>query len=213
MNRAISVEQLYKMKFETIKLEGLWAKSLGEEVEFNGVWIVWGQSGNGKTSFMIRLLKMLTEYGRGAYNPLEEGARFTFQRAAKSTNLIQANKKLIILKREPIHELKERLKKRRSPKVIVIDSIQYAQLTKADYIQLKEEFPDKLFLFTSHANGKLPEGKLADFVRYDADIKVFVDRYRAHITSRYGGGEYFDIWPERSKLLYDEVESQYNQHV
>ena len=48
-------------------------------------------------------------------------------------------------------------------------------MTYKDYIQLKEEFPDKLFIFISHARGKNPKGDAATSVMYDADLKIWVE--------------------------------------
>jgi hypothetical protein len=48
-------------------------------------------------------------------------------------------------------------------------------MTYRDYIQLKEEFPDKLFVFISHARGKNPKGDAATSVMYDADLKIWVE--------------------------------------
>ena len=62
-------------------------------------------------------------------------------------------------------------------------------------IQLKEEFPDKLFVFISHARGKNPKGDAATSVMYDADLKIWVEGYVAFSKGRYQGatGEY-TIW-------------------
>tara|TARA_Y100000768_G_scaffold365412_1_gene326682 strand:+ start:198 stop:818 length:621 start_codon:yes stop_codon:yes gene_type:complete len=206
MKRAISVDQLYRMKFRTMPFEGKWAASFGEEPEMNGVWLIWGNSGNGKTRFTLQLIKYLCSFGRCAYNTLEEGARKSFQKAAIETNLQAVKKKLIVLDREPIDELHERLRKRKSPDICVIDSLQYAALKKHEYIALKENHPKKLFIFISHAEGTQPQGTLARFVRYDADVKIHVEGFRAFITSRYGGNEYFDIWPEQSAVYWQEVD-------
>lgn len=61
--------------------------------------------------------------------------------------------------------------------------------------KLKEEFPDKLFVFISHARGKNPKGDAATSVMYDADLKIWVEGYVAFSKGRYQGatGEY-TIW-------------------
>ena len=53
-------------------------------------------------------------------------------------------------------------------------------MTYGDYIQLKEEFPDKLFIIISHARGKNPKGDAATSVMYDADLKIWVEGYVAY---------------------------------
>lgn len=66
----------------------------------------------------------------------------------------------------------------------------------AGYIALKKEFPNKLFIYISHADGKEPDGKLAKQIRYDSNVKIYVDGYIASCNSRYGGGEPYTIWEE-----------------
>lgn len=204
INRAISIDQLLKKKFKTIDFEGRFLESLGV-TENNGVWIIWAESGNGKTSFAVQLAKELTKFGKVAYNTLEEGARMTFQLAAIEHNLKHVKSKLLILNREPIEELKVRLRRHKSPNIIFIDSFQYTGLNKKQYIALKEEFTKKLFIFISHAEGKQPMGSVARFVRYDADIKIRCEGYRAFPVSRYGGGKPFDIWAEKAAIYHNDI--------
>jgi len=193
--RAVSVDQLLKMKFIEMDFENEWLEAFGVP-ERSGSWIIWGSSGNGKTDFTVKLCKYLTKFGRVAYNTLEEGARKSFQIAVSRNNMREVAKKLIFLNREPIEELRERLKIGKSPNIIIIDSFQYTGLNKKEYIALKEEFPKKLFIFISHAEGKNPEGRPAKFVRYDADVKIRIEGYKAFPVSRYGGGKPLVIWEQ-----------------
>ena len=163
--------------------------------------MIWGHSGNGKTRFALKLAKELTKTGKVLYNTLEEGARKSFQRAVKQSYLKGYSRKIIVLNREPIEEMKNRLRRPKAPKIAIIDSFQYSGLTKAQYKELKEEFPDVLFIFLSHAEGKHPEGRPAKFVRYDADVKIHIDSYIASAVSRYGGGKPYIIWEEGVKEL------------
>ena len=50
------------MKKETLKLTGAWADAFGEP-ERIGVWFIWGNSGNGKSSFVMQLCKELAAAG------------------------------------------------------------------------------------------------------------------------------------------------------
>lgn len=201
MTRAISISQLLAKKFKRIPFQGKWKKSIGNP-EPNGSWIVWGESGHGKTTFLLMLAKELTKYGKVAYDTLEEGARLSMQQALKTTQIDQhpeVQKKMVILNREPIPELKVRLKKKKHPIFVFIDSIQYSNLTKASYMKLLEEHSDVLFIFISHAEGKQPLGNFARSVRYHSDIKIRVEGYKAFVTSRVGGGEPYIIWEEGAK--------------
>lgn len=195
IKRAVSVDEILKKKFKHIDLEGDWLKAFGVP-EASGVWILWGVSGSGKSRFTMKLAKCLTAFGKVAYNALEEGARRSIQKNIIETNIKEVANKFIILNREPIEDLKTRLRKKKSPDFIIIDSLQYTGLSKKEYIALKEEFPNKLFIFISHAEGKEPQGSVAKFVRYDSDVKIRVEGYKAFPVSRYGGGEPYTIWAE-----------------
>lgn len=107
-------------------------------------------------------------------------------------------RRFIILDREPMNVLSERLKRKKSPSVVIVDSFQYSGLTYAGYKQLKEEHPGKLFIFISHAEGRRPEGSAAKKVEYDADIKIFVEGFKASCKSRFMDrpGVPFIIWEE-----------------
>lgn len=201
MKRALSVDDLLKTKFKMMQFDNIWKDSFGTP-EISGVWLVWGQSGNGKTRFSLQLAKYLCSFGRVAYNTMEEGARRSFQKAVEETNMREVSGKFIILNRESMADLKARLSKRRSPDIVIIDSIQYTGITKEEYKQLKQEFSNKLFIFLSHAIGKQPKGSVAEFVRYDADIKIFVEGYMAFPVSRFGGGSDFIIWQHGADLYH-----------
>jgi hypothetical protein len=202
-SKAISPSKLLEKKFIDMPFEGKWLGGIGVP-EKSGVWIIWGNPGNGKTTGALMLAKYLTSFGKVIYNSLEEGTRKTFQMAIKRTGINEVKGRILLLNREPFEELKERLRKRQSPAIVFIDSLQYLGLTKKQYIAFKEEFNDKLIIFISHAEGKNPEGKVAKFVRYDADVKMFCEGYRFFITSRYEGGLPITISEEKAKKYWGE---------
>lgn len=83
---AKGVRELLSMKFETLAFEGTWYDAFGTP-ERRGVWMVWGNTGNGKTSFVMQLCKELCRFGRVAYDSLEEGACLTMQNTLKRFNM------------------------------------------------------------------------------------------------------------------------------
>lgn len=197
INRAVSVSELKNKKFKKLELTSKWDKCIGTP-EANGVWFVWGNSGHGKSRFLMLLAKELTRHGKVAYNTLEEGARLSMQMNINDAGMDdeEVKKNFIILNREPIDDLKIRLRKKKHPHFVFIDSFQYTGLSKRQYIELKEEFTDVLFIFNSHAEGKEPQGNIAKFVRYDADVKIRVEGFKALPMSRLGGGEPYVIWEQ-----------------
>lgn len=197
MKRAYSIKDILEKRYETFPLEGAWADAFGRPERY-GVWFVWGNSGNGKTSFVMQLCKELCRYDRVAYDSLEEGTGMTVQQSLVRYGMQEVNRRMLFLS-EGIDALRERLARRKSVNIVVVDSLQYTGMNYREYIRLKEEFPQKLFIFISHASGKNPRGDTAISVMYDAGLKIWVEGYRAFSKGRFIGptGTY-DIWPEKA---------------
>ncbi len=195
MKRALTITDIRNYKTKTYLLDDGLDLALGE-VELTGSWIVWGGSANGKTRFALQLAKALAKHVRVAYDSLEEGLSLSMQHAIEDVGFADVKRNFILLDGEGIDELKERLRKQRSPKVVIIDSLQYTGLTYTEYKALRDEFRSKLFIFISHAEGHNPKGAVANSVKYDAFVKVYVEGYRAYPQSRYGGNVPYTVWPE-----------------
>lgn len=108
MKKALSVTDMMRMKREVYEFEGKWLEAFGQP-ERNGIWIVWGQSGNGKTSFVLQLCKELTKFGKIAYDSLEEGDSLTMQNALVRVGMADVGNKFMLLNQESITDLSERL--------------------------------------------------------------------------------------------------------
>lgn len=193
--RAISVAEATSKKFKELPFEGKFLDFIGKPT-ISGTWIIWGNSGNGKTRLALEIAKYLCNFTKVAYDTLEEGMSKTFQKAVIETGMDEVARRFTILDKEEITQLIERLSKRKSPDVIIIDSFQYSGITRDQYKHLQKQFPKKLFIFISHAEGTSPEGRTAKFVRYDADVKIHVEGYVATVVSRYGGGKPYTIWEQ-----------------
>lgn len=198
MAKAISVAELLNRQRRVMEFEGEWLDMLGKP-EMAGSWIVWGASGSGKTRFVLQLCKYLTQFGRVAYNSLEEGDSESMARAFDEVGMQDVQKRIALLDAEPIKELSERLSRRKSPDIIVIDSLQYTGMTYLDYKAFRAKHRKKLFIFVSHADGREPSGKVAKSVRFDSFVKIRVEGYRAFPASRYGGNKHYDIWAEEAQ--------------
>jgi hypothetical protein len=170
----------------------------------NFLMIIWGQSGNGKSNLIMQLVRVFMNYGNVLYVGLEEGFESTMQmNALRHLSEESHSGKILFADHEMTYEeLIKRLKRKKSPRFIVIDSIQYWNIDYEDYKKLKEMFPRKSFLFISHAEGKEPKGATAKSIRYDVPIKVHVAGYVAFVTSRYGGNKPYVIWEEGAKKFY-----------
>lgn len=193
--QAMSVSQLLAQKKETIKLSEEFRLAFGEP-EAVGTWLIWGSSGNGKTTFALQLAKELCSHGTVLYNSLEEGTSLTLMNAAERCGLAEVNKRLQFVNEE-IDLFQERLEKRRSPRIAFIDSFQYTDMTYKRYLKFKEALPRHLLVFVSHADGNFPAGRSAKSVMYDASLKVWVEGHRAHSKGRFIGERgWLNVWDE-----------------
>ena len=196
MGRALTVKEVLNKKRQTFPFEREWADAFGQP-ERTGVWFIWGRSGNGKTSFVMQLIAELCKYDRVAFDSMEEGDSLSMRQKLVRHGLSKVGSRFHLLNAEPMTELKERLARRKSYNIIVIDSFQYTQMSYRDYIQFKEQNKDKLIVFISHAKGSLPRGSAAEGVMYDATLKIWVEGFKAFSKGRFIGqtGE-FTIWDE-----------------
>jgi len=192
------------MKKRVLGLSGAWADAFGE-VEASGVWFVWGNSGNGKTSFVMQLCKELCRFGKVVYNSLEEETSLTMQNTLRRFRMDEMNGRMLIVHETP-EEMKERLSRRRSADFIVVDSFQYTQMTYRGYLKLKGQCRGKLLILVSHADGMMPSGRSAKSVMYDATLKIWVEGYVATSKGRFIGrtGKYI-IWEEGARACFGEA--------
>lgn len=203
--KAISNRNILNARFHQADFTGPWLASFGRPA-LCGVWMVFGGSGTGKTTFLLTLCKYLTSFGRVAYDSLEQGFSLSMQMAWRRVHMEDAGDKIVLLDREQMKELRVRLKKKKSPDIIVLDSVKYMLGFKiSDLMALKNDFPGKLFIFVSHEKNGEPDGAIASAIRYDADIKIRTEGYKAFVTTRFEdaekgeGGADFIIWEKGAK--------------
>ena len=197
--RALSIQNLIDYTPKTLGFTGRWLDAMGDPEPY-GSWIIWGASGNGKTRFAVQLVKYLMSFEglRIAYNGLEEGMSETYRRAIIDTGLqMEKQSRYGFWDGFDYEDMMERLKRKRSPNVVVIDSLQYLNITYDQYKELVRKYPKKLFIWISHESGTEPKGGTAQSIKYNSNIKIRVHNYYATIISRYKGKEVFDIWPEK----------------
>jgi len=194
MKQALSVTRVLSMKKEKLPFEGRWADAF-RQPEKTGVWFIWGNSGNGKSSFVMQLCKELSKYGNVLYDSLEEGVCLTMQDTLRRFNMQEVKKKFSLLDCESITDLSTRLSKRKSADFVIIDSIQHSRLNYVKYLALKNKHPKKLLVFISQSEGRKPLGRSAVNIMYDATLKIWIEGYRAFSKGRFiGDTGKFDIW-------------------
>lgn len=207
MARALTYRNIENYKPVELEFSGRWEASFGRP-EIKGSWLVWGNSGSGKTRFAMQLCKYLCRFGRVAYNSLEEGLSKSMQNAIMQVGMKEMERRFILLDMEGKSDLEKRLERRKSPDVVIIDSLQYFRMTLADYERFKRKFPNKLFIFVSHAKGNEPKGSVAESIRYDAFVKVRIEGYKAFPVSRYLNGDAppFIIWTQGAEDYWGNID-------
>lgn len=205
MKRAFSVDNVLNAKFKGLEFENEWYEVFGTPERAHS-WLVWGQSGSGKTTFLIKLAKYLSGFEKVLYNSMEEGLSLSMKKAYQRAGVTPGDNLLMI--QEPMADLTERLLKPKSPNIIFIDSVRYARMNWKEYQRFCAKFPTKLFIWVSHAKGKDPKGALAEDIRYDSFVKIYVEGFRAFVTSRFSvcGESTMDIWYEGAQKYWAKME-------
>lgn len=206
--RATSITNFMKMTFEVIEFTGEWLLAFGRPAK-GGIWYVGGRPTNGKTSFVVQLIKALALLGlRIRFYNFEEQESITMQDTIRRVELEEVAKNIVMINSLiSFKELKEEISSTRND-VIVIDTVQKSGITARQVEELRELFPSKLIVFVCHVqpNG-LPDKQAAVQVYREASLKIFCDRYRGISQGRYFGERgYYNIWKERADVLWAVVE-------
>lgn len=195
MARALGVTEFLSKKFVEYEFTDKWLLAMGKP-ETNFKMIIYGKPKNGKTEFCIQFAKYMTAFGKVLYNSFEQGHSKSLQDAFVRQNMKEVSGKIIVTHKEKYEEMFIRLRKKKSPNIIFIDSLQYVKLTVEQWKELIEKFPKKVFIVISHASGDEPKGSSAEAIQYDVDISVLVKGFAAHCQGRFGGGDELIIWEE-----------------
>ena len=197
LKRAYSPGEVLNMKIPRYEFTGAWQASIGNPAK-SGVWIIWGASGNGKSSFVMQLAKELCSYGGVLYLSYEEGVTKSFQDRINRYKMNEVQGKFRVATDDTLDDLRARLKKRKSAKFVIIDSFQYSNWSYEQAKTLADDFPRKCFIFISQEYKGQPLGKPAARLKYMAGMKVRVQGYKAYCQGRAIGeaGEAFTVWED-----------------
>ncbi len=197
LKKALTVANIVNQKIERLPFEGEFYEAFSQP-QNRGVWFVWGGSGSGKSTFIMKLAKEIAKHESVHYNPLEEetdDAEFI-----ERTELVQMVDVEDKFKAQtyPMEEFDAFLSKQRSAKVGIIDSGVYFFKNFEEYLQFKRKHRNKILIITGHAQGSQPRSELEKSIMYDAKMKIFVSGYLASCKGRTIGpnGGQFIIWKE-----------------
>lgn len=197
MKRALTVANILAIKIETIKFKGRFYDVFGNPQK-KGRWFIWGQSSSGKSSFVMQLIKEFAQTEKTVLVSLEEALDDeNLQDRLKLFNMHDESKNFTMVD-DNLEELDERLSKRNSPQVVVIDSAPYFFMgyTFNDYLSFTRKFKEKTLIFIGHANGMQPKSELEQKIMFDATQKVIVSGYVATNKGRKFGSHatQFVVW-------------------
>jgi len=189
MSRSLSIKNLYAKKFQQFEFDGLYKTAMGNP-ESNGIWIIWGREKNGKTWWALKLANYLSKQTKVLYISAEEGTGLDFVAACKRAGLSSNNNDLKFDEYLSIGELNEKLKSRKSAKVVFIDNCTiYADELRAGALRdLIKQYPDKLFVFVAHEEKREPYTALAKLAKKLAKVIMHVQGLATHISGRCPGG-------------------------
>jgi len=194
MKKAYGMNDLIAMTFDEFPFEGHWEEAFGRP-EKNFKMIIVGPEKNGKTDVTIKFCKYICQWGKVDYNSHEEGKSKTFQETLKRNNMQEVAGKVMLLHKYNIAELKERLSRKGSARIVVIDSLDYMETTEKQYNELCSLYPRKVFIMLSWEDTKgKPLRAAAKKIAKRVDIVAYVKGGMLYPTSRFGGNKPFKFW-------------------
>lgn len=204
--RAYSPSELYRLKRPKMAFDGRWKEAFGCPAP-TGLWLIWGNSANGKSSFTMQLAKYLCRFAKVFYNSIEEDTEASFIDNIRRNRMEEEEGRFYTAKLT-LKEMEARMNDPRKEDVFIIDSFQAGNFTTKGpmgYEGLVERHPDKLIIFISRADGNKPQGRPADNCCWDAGVKIWVEGFRAICKGRFSAkpGVTFTIW-EEGKVKYDQ---------
>lgn len=188
MTRAITLNNLRDKTFKTFDFKGIWADTFGQP-EKNGAWLIYGAEKNGKTWFALKLAEYLSQFDKTLYISAEEGTSKAFVDTVNRAQL-EATRNLNFYEYIEIEKLTLKLKKQRSPKIVVFDNITVYndELKGGALARLLREHKNKLFIFLAHEERNEPYTAAAKMCRKLAKIIIRVKGLACFVSGRCPGG-------------------------
>lgn len=160
--QVISSQELLKMEFETIGLQGKYRELIGDpSVGFMAM--VYGLPKSGKSTMCLDFAKHLAQHhGKVLFCPIEEGYGYTLQE--KIDRLGASHPNLFIAEQVP-EDLSEY-------DFVFIDSVSKAGMEISDITALHKKFPRTAFIFIYHST---KEGKFRGGNEHAHEVDVIIE--------------------------------------
>jgi predicted ATP-dependent serine protease len=187
--RVITLKKMSLKTFKIFQFQGIWQQLFGQP-ESSGIWLIYGNEKNGKTSFCLMLAEMLSSFKKVLYVSAEQGIDMAFVDATKRLNISVNNNKLIYCDYAPIQEIETLCKSRKGPSIFIIDNATvYAdELKNGKLRKLSKTYTSKLFVLIAHEEKNEPYTAVAKVAKKLANIIVNVKGLKAIISGRCPGG-------------------------
>lgn len=201
MGRALTAKNLLEKTYDTFNFSGIWLEVFGTPTT-SGIWLIYGKEKNGKTWGTLLIANYLTSFEKVLYVSAEEGTDMEFQAAIKRAKISDKNKNIHFIEYEPIEDLYVRLRRRKAPKVVVLDNltIYNAELRGKGITQLKQDFPNVLFILVAHEERNKPYTAAAQMASKLAKVIIRVPGLQLNVGGRCPGGKL--MIDENKALLY-----------
>lgn len=191
MARTLSVKNIYSQSFTTLDMGSEYGQAFGEPSD-NGIWLIYGKEKNGKTAFALQLAKYMSTQKKTLYVSAEEGMELEFKRAMMRVGISEADRNLHFIDYEPLEELRERLAKKKSARIIFIDNITVYndELKGGELRKLQRDYPNKLFVFLAHEDdsGGAPATSSGKLCKKFSKIICHIEGLAAQVSGRCPGG-------------------------
>ena len=198
----ITNTNLQNTRHDAMEFTGRWRESFGRPSP-QGVWMLYGKSGSGKTAFALQLAKYLTGFGRVLYWSIEQGNSASFQRAWKREGMRECGSGIMIADDgEDIKGIEALMLKKRGPRILIIDSLTPLRAKKfgiAEFDGLRKRLKGKLLIWIGHERRGLPDTVVGDYILKLADLKMRALGFRVMTNARSGESlRDFTVWEKGS---------------
>lgn len=195
LKRALTLQNIADAKVKKFDFTGEWFDAFGTP-EATGAWYIFGSSGSGKTSFILLLIKQLSNYENILFVSYEEGEISEALKVGINRFGMLETKNKVHVVTDTLEELEVRLSRRRRAKIVIIDSLEYSEFKNLKQVRdFVFRYPDTLFVFIGQAEGERPSSELGKKVLFFSRQKIYIEGYRASTRGRsFGEKGYYTIW-------------------
>lgn len=167
----VSLRDMQKARFKTLPFTGSWKDLMGTPEERFSV-MIYGQSGQGKSTFAINFAEYLANnFGAVLFNSAEEGISLTLQDKLKNLK----SDDLFISHQKDFNSMKKHLKTSNC-RFVVLDSVNHMNLTPENVEELRNMDKTRGFI-SIHQVTKTGDFKGDNKFLHNCDIEIVVDNY------------------------------------